>query len=248
MVNDRLREALTRAGWTQNDLAERVGVDPKTVERWVRQNRVPHRRIAERAAQALHEDAQVLWPALRATRRARAAYPEIVALYPRRADVPADLWWEIFAAATRNLDILVYAAVFLHEQYPELNALLTQKAEQGCSIRIAIGDPDSDAVAARGAEERYGHGIESRCRLALMHYTPVASVEGCQVRLHSTTLYNSIYRADDHMLVNAHLWGMNAYGAPLWHLRRAHDARPSMFDAYLASFDEVWSTATPVED
>jgi hypothetical protein len=49
------------------------------------------------------------------------------------------------------------------------------------------------------------------------------------------------------MLINTHLWGMNAYGAPLWHLRRQHDAQPSMFDAYLASFDEVWSNATAVE-
>lgn len=56
MPNERLREALNRARQTHNDLAEVVGVDPKTVERWVRQNRVPHRRIAERAARALHED------------------------------------------------------------------------------------------------------------------------------------------------------------------------------------------------
>jgi transcriptional regulator with XRE-family HTH domain len=248
MPNDRLREALALAQYTQHDLAEVVGVDPKTVERWVRQNRVPHRKIAERAAQALHEDVQALWPALRSTRRARAVHPELVALYPRRADAPANLWWDMFSGATTNLDVLLYAAVFLHEQHPELNALLAHKAAQGCQVRIAIGDPDSDNVAARGAEEKFGHGIESRCRLAVMHYTPLASVEGCQVRMHGTTLYNSIYRVDDHMLVNAHLWGMNAYGAPLWHLRRVPDAAPGMFDTYLASFDEVWSIATTVED
>lgn len=248
MPNERLREALNRARQTQNDLAEVVGVDPKTVERWVRQNRVPHRRIAERAARALHEDVQDLWPALRSPRRARAFHPELVALYPRRADAPANLWWDLFTAATRNLDVLVYAAVFLHEQHPELNALLADKAAHGCQVRIAIGDPDSANVAARGAEEKYGHGIESRCRLAVMHYTPLASVEGCQVRTHGTTLYNSVYRVDDQMLVNAHLWGMNAYGAPLWHLRRVPDAQPSMFDTYLASFDEVWATATTIQE
>lgn len=79
-----------------------------------------------------------------------------------------------------------------------------------------------------------------------MHYTPLALVEGCEVRTHGTTLYNSIYRIDDHMLVNAHLWGMNAYGAPLWYLRRVPDTQPSLFDAYLSSFDEVWSAATSV--
>jgi hypothetical protein len=154
---------------------------------------------------------------------------------------------DLFAEAKTNLDILVYAAVFLHEQHPELNALLAQKASHGCRVRIAVGDPDSPNVSARGEEERFGHGIETRCRLAVMHYRPLAAVEGCEVRLHGTTLYNSIYRVDDEMLVNAHLWGMNAYGAPLWHLRREPDAEPILFDAYLTSFDEVWAAGTALE-
>jgi transcriptional regulator with XRE-family HTH domain len=93
MPNDRLREAMMRASCTQQALADAVGVDPKTVERWVRQNRVPHRRIAERAARALHEDVHVLWPVLRSIRPARAVHSELVALYPRRADAPGNLWW-----------------------------------------------------------------------------------------------------------------------------------------------------------
>ena len=115
---------------------------------------------------------------------------------------------------------LVYAAVFLHEAYPRLNDLLRERAADGCAVRIAIGDPDSTNVQQRGSEERFGHGIESRCRLALMHYRPLAGVAGIEVRTHATTLYNSIYRADDQALVNAHVWGVNAYGAPVWHLRR----------------------------
>jgi DNA-binding transcriptional regulator YdaS (Cro superfamily) len=152
---------MARVECTQQGLAEVVGVDPKTVERWVREGRVRHRRIAERAASALREDVQVLWPALRSTRRARAVHPGLVALYPRRADAPTDLWWNLFQAATRNLDVPVHAAVFLHEQYPELNALLIRKAAHGCQVRIAIGDPDSANVATRGAEEKHGHGIQT---------------------------------------------------------------------------------------
>ena len=56
MANERLRAVLTRDGWTLTDFAEAVGVDPKTVERWITKERTPHRRIAVTAAKRLGED------------------------------------------------------------------------------------------------------------------------------------------------------------------------------------------------
>lgn len=50
-----------------------------------------------------------------------------------------------------------------------------------------------------------------------MHYRPLAGVPGIELRTHETTLYNSLYMADGQLLVNAHVWGENAYGAPVWH-------------------------------
>ncbi|MEU2828259.1 hypothetical protein ABZ667_06235 [Streptomyces lavendulae] len=110
-----------------------------------------------------------------------------------------------------------------------------EHAEAGCRVRICLGDADSQNVQLRGQEERFGHGIESRCRLALLHYRSLVDVAGVEIRTHGTTLYNSIYRADDQALINAHVWGVNAYGAPVWHLRRAEGG--SMFDTYAGSFD-----------
>lgn len=140
----------------------------------------------------------------------------------------------------------MYAAVFLHEAYPRLNALLAERAAVGCTARLALGDPDCASVRQRGREEQFGHGIESRCRLALMHYQPLRDTPGVERRTHDTTLYNSIYRADDQMIVNAHVWGANAYGAPVWHLRRHGGG--GLFDTYAESFDAVWRTAIPVEE
>lgn len=164
----------------------------------------------------------------------------------QRADIPVSTFVDMLTQARRHIDVLVYAAVFLHEAYPRLNDLLRERAAEGCAVRIAIGDPDSVHVQQRGTEERFGHGIESRCRLALMHYRPLAGVSGIEVRTHATTLYNSIYRADDQTLVNAHVWGVNAYGAPVWHLRR--NGEGGMFDTYASSFDAVWETATPIRE
>ncbi|MFC9473078.1 hypothetical protein ACFTS5_12930 [Nocardia sp. NPDC056952] len=63
----------------------------------------------------------------------------------------------LLAPARDRIDILVYAAVFLHEAYPRLNDLLTERAEAGCALRIAVGDADSANVQQRGMEERFGH-------------------------------------------------------------------------------------------
>jgi hypothetical protein len=172
--------------------------------------------------------------------------PELVALYDQRADLPVSTFVDLFAQAREHIDVLVYAAVFIHEAYPRLNDLLRERAAEGCSVRIAVGDAESENVQQRGKEERFGHGIQSRCRLALMHYRALLSVPGVELRTHGTSLYNSIYRADDQMLVNAHVWGVNAYGAPVWHLRWHSEG--SMFDSYAQSFEVVWDTAQPVQE
>ncbi|MGK5627770.1 helix-turn-helix domain-containing protein [Streptomyces sp. URMC 123] len=245
MPNERLRAALASRGWTHAVLADAAGVDPKSVERWVNLGRTPRRATALMAAEALGEDVYALWPALRQARAARTVSPELVALYDQRADLPVSVFVEVLAQARERIDVLVYAAVFLHEAYPRLNDLLRERAAEGTAIKIAVGDADSPHVRARGREERFGHGIESRCRLALLHYAPLLDVPGIELRTHATTLYNTLYRADDQVLVNAHVWGTNAYAAPVWHLRRTRDG--GVFDTYANSFDAVWDTARPVE-
>ncbi|MFJ6746958.1 helix-turn-helix domain-containing protein [Streptomyces sp. NPDC091266] len=246
MPNERLRAAMATGGWTHATLAARTDVDPKSVERWVNLGRTPRRATALLAAETLGEDVHSLWPALRQARAARAVSSELVALYDQRADVPVSTFTDMLGEARENIDVLVYAAVFLHEGYPRLNDLLRERAAEGCSVRIALGDAESEIVRQRGEEERFGHGIESRCRLALMHYRPLFGVPGIEIRTHETTLYNSIYRADDQLLANAHVWGVNAYGAPVWHLRRNGDG--GIFDTYAQSFDAVWNTAKLVPE
>lgn len=245
MQNERLRAVMAAGGWTHAALAAAVDVDPKSVERWINLGRTPRRTTAVQAAETLGEDVHALWPTLRQPRAARAMSSELVALYNQRADLPVSAFADLIIQAREHIDVLVYAAVFLQEAYPRLNELLRERAAAGCAVRIAVGDADSPNVQQRGTEERFGHGIESRCRLALLHYRPLVDVPGIELRTHTTTLYNSIYRTDDQMLVNGHIWGVNAYGAPVWHLRR--NGSGGMFDTYAGSFEAVWDTARPVE-
>ena len=66
-----------------------------------------------------------------------------------------------------------------------------------------------------------------------------------ELRLHRSTLYNSIYRFDSQILVNIHIWGANAYSAPVLHLRQVQGG--SLFAAFTSSFESVWAAAVAVE-
>ncbi|MER7891968.1 helix-turn-helix transcriptional regulator [Micromonospora sp. NPDC094482] len=61
-MNDALRVALSDTGHTIESLAERVGVDPKTVGRWLTEGRIPHARHRLSAAEELRRDVADIWP------------------------------------------------------------------------------------------------------------------------------------------------------------------------------------------
>jgi hypothetical protein len=71
----------------------------------------------------------------------------------------------------------------------------------------------------------------------LAYYLPFANHPGISIRLHSTTLYNSIFWFDDDMLVNTHVYGVPAHFAPTLHLR--HLSSGTLFQTYARSFDRV---------
>lgn len=244
MANDRLRDALLRRGGTPDDLARRLGVDPKTVERWIILGRLPYPRHRHRIAVLLQESESYLWPhALPADRAAQVAHSEIVEVHPHRAAVPADLWRRLLERATRHVGVLAYSGLFLLEQNPRLTATLRHKAQDGARVRILLGDPDSPHVAQRGQDEGIGDAMASKIRNALVHYAPLRGAAGVEVHLHATTLYNSLYWLDEEMLVNTHVYGLPAGHAPVLHLRRL--SAGSLFDTYAESFERVWATSAP---
>lgn len=129
--------------------------------------------------------------------------------------MPRDVWTRFFASAEHEIGILVYSALFLAEDAGILR-ILADKGRVGVSVRIALGDADSPHVAERGAEEGIGEAMPAKVRNALTLYHPLREVPNIEIRLHRTTLYNSIYRADDQLLVNQHAYGVHASHAPVF--------------------------------
>jgi hypothetical protein len=247
LMNERLRDSISIAGFTLSCLARDVGVDPKTVARWITEDRLPHSRHRRAAAALLGAQETYLWPALLDTQSALSIRSsEFVSLYPNRGAVPGHLWMHLAEHAQHTIDLLAFASLFLWDGYPDLPALLSSKAQSGTQIRIALGDPESDALRLRGEEEGIGSALSARVRMSLAYLGQVTKSPGVELRLHSTTLYNSIYRFDDQLLVNSHAYGAPAAHSPVLHIARVPGGR--LFEHYAASFDRVWTNAEQVDD
>jgi transcriptional regulator with XRE-family HTH domain len=245
MPNDRLRATMLERNVTQAQLAEAAEVDPKTVERWISTGRSPYRRHRYAVAARLGVDETYLWPdALSRDEVANASESEIINIYPHRWTVPSDLWRNFFDNAQQDIGVLVYSGLFIAED-AGIQRVFRQKADAGAAIRILLGDPDSEFVAQRGVEEGIGDTMSARIRNAIVLYKPLRNLAGIEFRLHNTVLYNSIYRADDQVLVNTHIYNFPASQAPVLHLRRV--AGGDMVNTYLESFDQVWDQATPLD-
>jgi hypothetical protein len=238
IANDPLREALVDAGLHDVDVAERLGVDPKTVQRWL-SGRLPQRTHRWELARLVHRHEQDLWPQLGAR---HVISPELHATYPHRQAVPRSVWLELFGGAQSEIAILVYSGLFLAEDVDILR-LLRQRAQAGVAVRLALGDPDSPSVARRGAEEGIGDSMAAKVRNAIVLYNPLVGTGNVEIRLHGTVLYNSLFRADNVLLVNHHVFGLGAPASPVLHLNGVGELSMAFQD----SFERVWASARPLQ-
>lgn len=242
-TNERLRGSIASGGLRPADLAESVGVDSKTVERWITKGRLPHRTHRLAVSKALNVDETYLWPeVLSAPITQSASVAELLELHPSRSAVPHDTWRQLIAGAREAIDILVYAGTFLFEQL-DLTTVMREKSRQGVRFRILLGDETSDAVRVRSEEEGTAGGLEGRIQLHRRYLREVLGLPGIEARSHGTTLYNSLFRFDQDLLVNGHAFGAVAGHSPVMHLRRVPGGR--LWDHYMRSFDETWQAGTP---
>lgn len=246
MANDRLRTAILAARYSVEDVAARLGVDPKTVDRWIgNERRKPHRSTRRDLCKLLKVTEADLWPDLGDTDSRTSSDAELVHLYPSRSAVPGAAWERLIQDTCEQMDVLVFSGAFLVEQY-DLIPIVKEKESQGVRYRFLIGDHTSHAVIQRGKDEGTEGGLEGRAQLMRRYLSEVEALEGVELRTHSTILYNSLYRFDDHLLVNGHAYGALAGQNPVLHLKRLPDGY--MWQHYMRSFERVWELATPEEE
>ena len=240
-ANEPLRKAMADARLSIEALGHAAGVHPKTVQRWLA-GRVPHPRHRWAVADLLHVREQALWSGSRAGGAGgMTGTSEILAAYAHRAEVPSHIWQDLLDQAKTQIDLLAYAMLFLPEANPRLVDQLKEKSAAGCAIRIALGDPDCQAVADRDQEEGLAGGLPARLRTTLHHFADLKEREGISLRLHGTPMYNSLFRFDDEMLVTPHLYAQPGYASPVLHLRRI--GPHGIFDNFIQHFEREWGAS-----
>jgi hypothetical protein len=244
MANERLRSALAAAGLTPRAVGEELGVDTKTIERWISTGRIPHRANRTALCALLGRGEEYLWPDAISDGQIRSAsHAEFVDIHPNRGSIPAATWHGLLSSAQESIDLLAYAASFFHDTISDFNDLLLEKARAGVRVRLLFGDPNGEAVQLRGQEEGIGDSLPGRCSLSWKYLAPCIGTPGIDARVHDTTLYTSIFRFDDDLFANTHVYGAPANHSPVIHLHRVAGGR--LFPHFLDAFTRVWDSAGP---
>ena len=101
-MNEPLRRALLRARLREVDVAARLGVDPKTVRRWLN-GRVPYTSNRLALADLLDADEADLWPGAGGPLTIGSRPEEMGAIYPHRWAVPRETWVRFFESAEHEI-------------------------------------------------------------------------------------------------------------------------------------------------
>ncbi|HEV2372368.1 MAG TPA: DUF5919 domain-containing protein [Streptosporangiaceae bacterium] len=239
MANVALRQAMSDAKMSAQALARRVGVDEKTVTRWVAQDgRTPHPRHRWATSEALGVDEAVLWP--EAVRAAVKTGPdrEIAAVYPHRSACPASLWRKLITTATREVTLAGYTNYFLWIEQPNLAAALRRKAGQGCRVRFLVGDPDSEVTRRREEIEATSLTVSTRIAVTMEQLERLRGTEGIEARFSDRHIALSVFTFDHDMIVTPHLSSLLGHDSPAFHLRRHQD--DGVFDRFAGHVQALW--------
>lgn len=241
--NVALRNRMHASGMSKMALAGKSGVNERTIQRWLDGETKPQIGPASVVADILDCEVQDLWP----QHFPPLSTPQngIVALspYASRAHIPTQLWVKLFSGATERIDICVYGGTFLFDTLPGFKSLMMNAAERGVIVRFLIGDPGSAVVFQRGEEERIGNSLPNRCSMTLERLEPIAGHPGITIRTHSTPLYVSMFRIDETLIANHHIYGSPASDNPAFVIEKAADLE--LWGKYEASYELIWSTSKP---
>jgi transcriptional regulator with XRE-family HTH domain len=238
---------MTDARLTTEDLAQRCGVDVKTIARWVTDAaRMPHPRHRYAASEALGVDEAVLWPDGIRKNVKTGADREIVAVYPYRSACPKSVWRNLISGAGRQLTFAGYTNYFLWLEIPNLRAVLRRKAERGCQVRFLIGDPDSAITRYREEVERVPLTVSTRIRITLDELAKLSDLPALEVRHGDEHIAMSVFVFDEQMLVAMHLARLVGHDSPLLHIQRHQE--DGLYDRFAYHITELWESGRPVTD
>jgi hypothetical protein len=236
---------MAEAGLSPRQLAGRVGVTPKTVERWLADpERVPHARNREDACRALGVDEEMIWPQVVKDRIKTGHDRELVAFYPYRSACPSSVWAELIARANEDVFLAGFTNYFVWLEQPAFADTIRRKVESGCRVRFLLGDPEGDVTRQRETIEDTALSVSTRIRITLENLRALGPLSGLEARFSAPQdainhVSLSVFRFDTHELVTPHLARLVGHDSPLLHLHKAEDG--GLFDRFRDHANELWS-------
>lgn len=240
-MNETLRQALLRAGLTDEAVAAHLSVDPKTVRRWL-EGRHPYPRLRSQLALLLTTDEIELWPGLATGPGAISRSSEVVAIYPNLSAIPRELWREMLISATRQIGILASISQLAPKSTALVTLLRSRAAATRVQIRIALTADEQTHDSATAGHCDDNEFAASATREAIQIVRPLLEVPAIEIRLHKAAAYNSMLIADDNILISHRIFGITAAAAPVLHLRGTEN--DDLTSGYLDSFESIWQSAT----
>jgi transcriptional regulator with XRE-family HTH domain len=219
LENEHLRAAIRSAGLTLEEFADIVGVDVKTVQRWLA-GRTPHPANRARVAGALDASEHELWPdaapppaASPEDGRPAPVLTDVISGFGHATDPGAPNPVDVLRSATERIELIASNVM------PGLVDLLLEKAADGCHVRAIIEDPDG-------------------------HVEPLLGADGIELHASAGGEEFGLYRADDQMLLVLHRIGVLSESPPAIVLQRR--TSDGLFDRLTKEFDERWDDTTPL--
>ena len=244
-MNTALRSAMQSAKMSPRQLAVKVGVSGKTVERWVADAElIPHARNREDVSSALGVDQEMLWPKVVRDRVKTGSDLEIIRSYPYRSACPSTVWGDLIEKSRSDLLFAGYTNYFLWLDQPNFVATLRKKADAGCRVRFLLGDPNGPTTLTRERIEEVSLSVSTRIKVTLEHLAKLGPHDHVEVRFSSLDdaanhVSLSVFRFDADALVTPHLARMVGHDSPLLHLRKSIEG--GMFDRFSEHAEELWS-------
>ncbi|MFE9121053.1 DUF5919 domain-containing protein [Streptomyces sp. NPDC007172] len=249
-MNIALRSAMADADTTPRQLATRLKISTKQVERWISDPAlIPHPRNRADVASTLGVDESMLWPSVVRQTLKTGPDREIVTAYPFRSAAPSALWGQLIADAKDDLLFAGFTNYFFWTMIPQFDDLLRRKADAGCRVRFLIGDPAGETTRQREAVEDTALSVSTRIRITTEHLDRLGPLDGLEARYSApedgqTHVSLSVFRFDHAAMVTPHLARVVGHDSPAMHLRRHQDG--GLFDRFAEHAEELWGRGRPV--
>ncbi|MFF0494141.1 DUF5919 domain-containing protein [Nocardia sp. NPDC004068] len=242
MANERLRSALLQRGLTPQTAAESLGVDAKTVERWISRERIPYPKHRYALAALLQEPEGYLWPQPEPQRQ----YADVEAIFPTRAEFIQKMPPREILKSAETVDMMGLSLNLFCQQHSDSDTL--RLLASGTIFRCLFLEPRGVHIRSREREE--GHDADVLTKLTEIN---IASSQRLRTRIPADSPGAILIRTYDEparfnitvidkrtCIIQPYLHRARGVESPTLIARRSE--QPGLFETFSQVFESMWAT------